>query len=186
VKFASAGQFTLRVSAPQSVRTEAAVCVHNGSDGTCGTSTPSPLSVSSASSGSAGHRSGTLTPYKGPYAVVAQITSLPEGHVYQRGHAPRLLTGTVSAHTPVMGVSIALRRRYHNRCVAYSGVRELFVKARCGTAPFFGVSRTSSFSYLLPTPLLPGRYVLDVEATDAAGNHTTLARGTSRIVFFVR
>ena len=28
--------------------------------------------------------------------------------------------------------------------------------------------------------------LLDIEATDAAGNRTTLARGTSRIVFYVR
>jgi hypothetical protein len=28
--------------------------------------------------------------------------------------------------------------------------------------------------------------VLDIEATDAAGNRTTLARGTSRVVFDVR
>ena len=34
--------------------------------------------------------------------------------------------------------------------------------------------------------LAPGRYVLDIEATDVAGNHTSLARGTSRIVFYVR
>ncbi len=45
---------------------------------------------------------------------------------------------------------------------------------------------TASFSYLLPSALAPGRYVLDIQATDAAGNSTTLARGTSRIVFYVR
>ena len=42
------------------------------------------------------------------------------------------------------------------------------------------------FRSLLPGGLAPGRYVLDIQATDAAGNHTSLARGTSRIVFYVR
>ena len=82
-------------------------------------------------------------------------------------------------------VRIALRRRHGRRCFAYSGVRERFARARCGAAPFFGVATSRSFSYLLPAPLPPGRYVLDVEASDAAGNQTTLARGSSRIVFYV-
>jgi hypothetical protein len=38
----------------------------------------------------------------------------------------------------------------------------------------------------MPFALGRGEYVLDIEATDAAGNHTTLARGTSRIRFYVR
>ena len=50
----------------------------------------------------------------------------------------------------------------------------------------FKVSTAPSFSYLLPSTLAPGRYVLDIQATDVAGNRTTLARGTSRIVFYVR
>jgi len=117
---------------------------------------------------------------------VAKITAVAEGHVYSRRHAPRVLAGTVIAHSSVTSVSIALRRRHRNRCSAYSGPRALFVRAACGTASFFQVSRSASFSYLLPAALAPGRYVLDIEATDAAGNRTTLARGTSRIVFYVR
>jgi hypothetical protein len=31
-----------------------------------------------------------------------------------------------------------------------------------------------------------GEYVLDIDATDVAGNRTALARGTSRIRFYVR
>ena len=48
------------------------------------------------------------------------------------------------------------------------------------------MSSTSRFSYLLPFALPPGEYVLDIEATDTAGNHTVLARGTSRVRFNVR
>jgi hypothetical protein len=60
------------------------------------------------------------------------------------------------------------------------------VHARCGSATFFAVSKEPSFSYLLPKGLSPGRYVLDIKATDVAGNTTSLARGTSRLVFYVR
>jgi hypothetical protein len=178
LEFSGAGQFMLRASAPEAVRTEAAVCVHAGNDGTCGTA--APLAPSGA------FKATPPTPYTGPFAVVAQITAVTEYHIYPHGHAPRLLTGNVSAHTSVTSVSIALRRRYRGHCFAYSAQRERFTRARCGSAPFFNVSSTSSFSYLLPAPLLPGRYVFDAQATDAAGNHSTLARGTSRIVFFVR
>ena len=41
-------------------------------------------------------------------------------------------------------------------------------------ARFFKVASTPSFSYLLPGALQRGRYVLDIEATDAAGNRTSL------------
>ncbi|HTZ86407.1 MAG TPA: hypothetical protein VMB05_07050, partial [Solirubrobacteraceae bacterium] len=63
---------------------------------------------------------------------------------------------------------------------------ERFQRARCGQGAFFKVGSTPSYSYLLPAALAPGRYVLDVQATDEAGNRTTLARGSSRIVFYVR
>jgi hypothetical protein len=188
--FASAGSYTLSVTGasggPPAVRTETTVCVHTANDGKCGTSIQAGPSGSVTSGAVAGHSSPHPSPYTGPYAVVAQIAGLLEHHAYSRAHAPRVLAGTVTAHTAVTSVSIALRRSFHNRCSAYDALRERFAHARCGAAPFFEVSHSPSFSYLLPAALAPGRYVLDVEATDAAGNHTTLARGTSRIVFFVR
>jgi hypothetical protein len=117
---------------------------------------------------------------------VAKATSVIDGHLYRRGRAPRVLAGTVTAHTAVSSVSLELRRRFRGHCSAYDGVIEQFVAARCGRGRFFKVSTSSSFSYLLPAALAPGRYVLDIEATDVAGNRTSLARGTSRIVFYVR
>jgi hypothetical protein len=117
---------------------------------------------------------------------VARATNLIEGHVYPRRDAPRLLTGKVLAHTTVTSVSLKLRREYRGRCYAYDGTREEFARARCGVGGYFKVSTEPSFSYLLPSALAPGRYVLDIEATDAAGNRTSLARGTSRTVFYVR
>ncbi len=157
------------------------VCVHKGNDGTCGTTAPAQ-----GHGGVSGFKSFPYSPYRGPYAVVASVAGLLDGHRYPLGRAPRTLAGNVLAHTGVSTVSLELRRSYRGRCYAYDGVRERFASSRCGQGSFFKVATQASFSYLLPESLPPGRYVLDVQATDSAGNVTTLARGTSRIVFYVR
>ncbi len=179
ISFGFPGRPTINVTAPESVRTETTICVHTANDGTCGTSAPG------ASGGVAGARESSA-PYKGPFALVANVKDLIDGHVYGRGAAPRVLTGTILAHSGVSTISLELRREYKGRCFAYEGVRERFQRAGCGHGSFFKVSGNSTFSYLLPSALAPGRYVLDIEAADLAGNRTTLARGTSRIVFYVR
>jgi hypothetical protein len=178
VSFAAAGLQLLRASAAESVRTETPVCVHSGNDGTCGTNAPGvPPSQGLAAPSSA---------YRGPFAVVARVGGVLEHHVYSRRHAPRLLTGRATAHTAITSLSMSLRRAYSGRCFAYRNAVARFMRARCGRDAFFKVSSSARFSYLLPAPLRAGRYVLDLEATDAAGNHTTLARGTTRTVFYVR
>jgi hypothetical protein len=183
--FSHVGQATVDVTAPGSIRTETTVCVHAGSDGTCATKTApdspgSPRSQASAAETPAG------VPYKGPYALVPHLAGLIEGHVYKHGHAPRVLAGSMLAHTSVSSVELTLRRFYRHHCYAFDGVSTRFVRARCGTGKPFKVSDNGLFSYLLPFALPPGRYVLDIQASDAAGNRTTPARGTSRIVFYVR
>jgi hypothetical protein len=182
--FAGAGTYTLQatLSEPHSIRAEATICVHEGNDGSCGTTAPSQSPLIAAPQSSAGTAPAV---YRGPYAVVAQTTGLSEGHVYSHGHAPRLLSGQVIAHTSVSSVSVELRRSWHGRCYAYDGTSERFRAARCGTGRPFQVASGPSFSYLLPKALPRGRYVLDLHATDTAGNVTTLARGSSRIVFYV-
>jgi len=182
------GTFTLHAygsgEGPPAVRTETTLCVHEGNDGTCGTTLPSnsPLVQTPLSAGS----SAKTTPYTGPFALVAKATGVSEGKVYPHGRGPRLLTGNVIAHSSVTSIGIELRRSYRGRCYAYSGTRERFVKARCGKGSFFRVAGGgTSFSYLLPAKLPPGRYVLDLRSTDAAGNHTVLARGSTRTVFYV-
>jgi hypothetical protein len=157
-----------------------AICVHNGNDGNCGTVAPGAATLPFRASAPA------PVPYKGPFALVAAVSGLLDGHTYSRAHAPRVLTGTILAHSAVTSVALSLRRTYHGRCSSYDGSRERFVAARCGQARFFDVSTSGVFSYLLPSALAPGRYVLDVRAADGAGNSMTLARGTSRIVFRVR
>src|SRR5262249_20630275 len=139
---------------------------------------------SSPGGGVAGYTS--TAPYKGPFALVAEVTSLLNAHTYRHGHAPRLIAGRITSHSPVTSVSLALRRSFHGRCFAYDGVRGRFARARCGRAPFSQVAKDPSFSSLRPSPLPAGRYVLDVQAGDTAGNTLTLARGTSRLVFHVR
>lgn len=175
----SAGAQLMRASAPDSIRTEASVCVHNGDDGLCG-------AAASAGAGGSSDVGGSSAAYKGPFAVVARPAGLSEGHVYARGHGPRLLGGSVAAHAAVTSVALELRRSLRGVCSAFNGRRTRFERTRCGSGHPFQVSTSSSFSYLLPAALAPGRYVLDILASDAAGNKTTLSRGTSRIVFYVR
>jgi hypothetical protein len=188
------GLATLTLSAPGSYALAAhepgaapsvpvAVCVRRSGESACGVS-----GSTGASNGSspAGNASPVVPSYKGPYAIVPYLNSLTDGHVYKHGHAPRVLSGSVFAHTTVSSVSLTLRRSYRHRCYSFDGVTTRFVHARCGTGHPFEVSSNGTFSYLLPSALAPGRYVLDIEASDAAGNRTALARGTSRIVFYVR
>jgi hypothetical protein len=183
VAFTSTGPLYLQASAAGAVRSEAAVCVHNGNDGNCGAQNSSGSGGSTGGTTSGGV---TAVPFKDAYALVPHVTGLADGHVYTRAHAPRILSGSVLAHTTVSSISLTLRREYRRRCYAFNGVTTQFARARCGTGKPFKVSANSTFSYLLPSALAPGRYVLDIQATDAAGNRTTLARGTSRIVFYVR
>jgi hypothetical protein len=181
--FAHAGETLLRVTGPGAIRTETTVCVHAGNDGTCGT--PAPPGVVSQPRPSV-TAAPPPAPYHGPYAVIAQVASLHDQQVYSARRVPRLITGSVSAHVAVASVALSLRRRYHGRCYAYDAVRERFARSRCGTSRFFGVSRSSSFSYLLPGALPRGAYVLQVRAMDAAGNVTTPTFGKSEIRFYVR
>jgi hypothetical protein len=186
LRFSGDGTYTLHASGsgegPPAVRSETAICVHEGNDGTCGTSVSGGSSpVQTPSTSAINH------PYTGPFALVARSGSVSEGHVYSRGLAPRLLSGSVIAHSAVTSISISLRRSFNGRCSTYNPTRERFLQARCGKDGFFKVaSGGTSFSYLLPAKLTPGRYVFDIGSTDAAGNHAALARGSTRTVFHVR
>jgi hypothetical protein len=80
-----------------------------------------------------------------------------------------------------------LERRQGGHCFNFSGSRETFVRARkCGTASFFSVGATESFSYLLPARLPAGRYVYDVDAVEGTGKTTNLVSGVSHVVFRVK
>jgi hypothetical protein len=120
---------------------------------------------------------------------VAKVAGVENGHVYSRRHAPRVLTGIVKvpAGGTLRQVRIRLERRYHGHCWDFSGSRVRFVHARkCGSASFFSVGGSESFSYLLPARLPKGRYVFDIEGVDSAGHVTKLVSGVSHVVFRVK
>jgi hypothetical protein len=174
------GTYTLIAHEPGAAPSApATVCVRASGESGCG------VQVSSGSTTGVKGTPPPNVPYTGPFALVAKPTSIIEGHTYKRGQAPRVISGSVLAHTTVTSVSLQLRRSYRHRCYSFDGVSAKFVGAHCGSGSFFAVSNNGLFSYLLPKTLPPGHYVLDIQASDAAGNHTTLARGTSRIVFDV-
>lgn len=190
ITLTNTGNFSLRATkggdAPSASFT---VCAHNGNDGTCGTSGPSASSSSGKSGGSgvAGSHS------SGRFAIAARIGGLREGEIFRPGRAPRLLEGTVNVSSGLKDVELRLTRierraAVRHSCAYYDGSTERFRPMRCGAANgrYFSIGSESTFSYLLPSALVPGRYVLDIKATDAAGDTTTLARGSTRIVFYVR
>jgi hypothetical protein len=177
----SVGTYTLEAAAPGSVPSDPqTICVHDGNDGLCGTSGP-------GSSIPKGLPSPQVLPP--PIGSIDRVIAGGAGNGYHyRHHAgPRILTGvvTVPAGAALRQVRISLLRRHGERCQAFSGVRAKFVRARCGSAHFFSVGATESFSYLLPGALPAGRYVYEVEAVDAAGHVTKPVLGTSKVVFYV-
>lgn len=119
----------------------------------------------------------------------ARITSIRDGARYRRG--PRTLAGRVGAdRSGLADVRLRLKRNRRGVCAGWSAGRERFVRIRrCGTHRFgrwFSVGATRRFSYLLPARLGRGRYVLDVQAVDRAGNATLIHRGRTRVIFHVR
>ncbi|HEX3692765.1 MAG TPA: hypothetical protein VHU13_05420 [Solirubrobacteraceae bacterium] len=175
------GSMRLKATQAQSVRSNGAlVCVHEGNDGTCGTSKISP--------GNTPIPKGAPTPIANQPIETVTVGGAGNGHHYRRHAGPRILTGavTVPVGATLRQVRISLLRRHAEHCQVFSNVRGRFVRARCGSASFFSVGATESFSYLLPGALPSGRYVYEVEAVDAAGHVTKPVLGTSKVVFYVR
>jgi hypothetical protein len=180
----STGTVTLRATkAGDAPSASFAVCVHKGNDGNCGTSTAG----SNTSTGS-GTTSMTSTPSPST-AITAHISSLLDSHVYARGKAPRILAGTVTTAAALEGVELRLTRRGpKGRCSYFDGVTGRFHAMPCGAAngKYFKASSQKLFSYLLPETLAPGRYVLDAQGVGPGGHVSSLERGASRIVFYVK
>ncbi len=172
------GAVTLKATRADSVRSNGVtVCVHNGNDGTCGTTVPTPEKPAG----------------KGPPPViapdVAKVLGITSGHVYRRRSAPRLLSGLVvlGQGGTLRQVRIALQRRSGRRCFQFSGSRERFVRVRhCGAPRYFSVGSAASFSYLLPRRLGVGRYIFAVQGVEVGGRTTRLVDGVSRVSFRVR
>jgi hypothetical protein len=176
------GTVTLKATRAESVRSNGlAICVHDGSDGSCGTPTVQRSGGSTTTTTSGGEPSAV--------AELAEVVGVKSGHVYSRRHAPRVLKGVVKVPVgdTLRQTRILLERRHDGRCFNFSGSRESFVRARkCGTASFFSVGAAESFSYLLPAQLPAGRYVYDIDAIDNTGKITKLVSGVSHVVFRVK
>lgn len=116
-------------------------------------------------------------------APTTNILGIRNGQRFTRRRAPRELKGTVSAdESGLWAVKIRLTRRHRGTCWYFSGSREQFLKRTCGKAYAFKVGDETAWSYLLPSRLPRGRYVLETYAIDNAFN-----RGAERrVVFRVR
>lgn len=179
VTLAHTGTVKLKATQSESVRSNAiSVCVHNGNDGTCGTTAPGVSVILKGVPEISLH-----VPADAPTAGGAK-----NGRHYAHHDGPRVLRGVVQvpAGGTLRDVRISLQRRYGKRCTVFNGTKEAFVSARCGVTRFFSVGGAESFSYLLPASLPPGRYVYDIEAIDDGGNATKLVAGVSHVVFYVK
>jgi hypothetical protein len=190
LSFADRGPHTLTARKGDRAPSTASVCVTDGADGFCGTSkpgapaTPAPLApcVHNGNDGRCG--TADTTPAFG------QIKGVGEQQRFARASAPRALSGLVDADpSGLKDVSLRLTRNDRGHCSRYDAKRERFVALkRCGAGggTYFSVGDRADWSYLLPSKLARGRYVLDLRTTDKAGNvDKTLQRGRNRIVFFV-
>jgi hypothetical protein len=130
-------------------------------------------------------------------APVALITSIEEGERFARRSGPRELKGSAGVlgadgvqadGTGILMVKLRLTRRVGGRCSTWSPSRERFVPRDCGAENgfWFKVAERADWDYLLPGRLGRGRYVLDADAIDRAGNRLrTRRRGENRVVFRV-
>jgi hypothetical protein len=158
------------------------VCVTDGGDGACGSAT--------AASGCATSGDDGLCGTKDKRAPRGRIASIREGQRFGKGKGPRSLSGSVAADASgIAEVRLRLTRNDDGRCQTFDGRSERLVALRrCGAkrGRWFSAGDREQWSYLLPARLGPGRYVLDVQARDRAGNVDTLLQRTrTRVVFIV-
>jgi hypothetical protein len=127
------------------------------------------------------------TPARDETAPVTTIRGLRDGRRFTRARAPRTLRGSVSPDpSGLKAVKLSLTRSRGGHCAIYSPTKERFRPSRCGRRTYFAIGDRQDFSYLLPSRLGPGRYVLDAVAVDTAGNRDAIRRGRNRAVFTVR
>jgi hypothetical protein len=168
------------------VREAVTVCVTDGQDGFCGTTTPDGRTLEPAPA--------SVTAAAAPAAVPdrtaprARIAGLREQQRFAKGKGPRELRGAVN-ELSLHSVKLRLTRTNGKRCHWFAGKKERFVGSRCGVrhGKWFAIGDRASWRYLLPGRLPKGRYVLDVKAVDKAFNRDEQRRrGENRVVFHVR
>jgi hypothetical protein len=171
----SAGVLTLKATKAGAVRTAGKpVCVHDGNDGTCGTTLP-----------------GGGTNPEGPQLITKPVYRAPDPELlgitrrqrFDAGKGPRELKGHVNLGSEgLLAVKLRLTRKVGKRCEYFSGSVEAFRATKeCGQGYFFRVGDRADWSYLLPEPLTRGRYLLEVAVTDRKHQ-----RRVESLVFIVR
>jgi hypothetical protein len=160
VTFSGSGPVSLRATRDAASVPSATeqTCVTTGTDGSCGSVVPDTTA---------------------PTAAVAGIRN---GQTFRRKRAPRELKGSVSADpSGLWAVKIRLTRRLGKTCWYFSGSKEAFLKRTCGKRYAFKVGDREEWTYLLPSRLPRGRYVLDVYGIDNAFNKGTPERVAFRV-----
>jgi hypothetical protein len=187
VTVSAAGAASLRVTKANRAADEATVCATTGGDGACGSTTAGQEALGACVTSGDDGRCGTVD----RRAPAGKITSIREGQRFAKGKGPRTLKGFVTADPSGLApVRLRLTRTQGRRCTTFDGKTERLVRMkRCGAGRgrWFAAGDREDWSYLLPTKLPAGRYVLDVRAADQKGNaDTRLQRTRNRVVFTVR
>jgi hypothetical protein len=173
VSFADPGNHTFKATKSGTVRSNAAtVCVYVPGSGDCGTDKPS-------TGGDTTQTTGTPAPQpavKDTTPPTVAVTSITPGKTYSPG--PRVLAGQADDAGGIYQVFLRLRATNGgaltsaSRCRWFSGKRGVFTNRTVprSKARFFRLGSNPKFSYLLPSKLGKGRYVLDVKVLDRSYN----------------
>jgi hypothetical protein len=173
VSFADTGQHTFKATRSDSVRSNAAtVCVYAPGSGDCGTDKPSTGTQAPANQPAPQPQPAV----KDTTPPVIHVGSPTSGKTYASG--PRLLSGDIDEAGGIAQVFLRVRATdggnltAKSQCRWFSGKRGVFTHRTvpCERARFFRVGTNPKFSYLLPSRLGKGKYVLDVKVLDRAYN----------------
>jgi hypothetical protein len=182
IALSARGPASLRATNGSDIRSASEpVCVTDGADGACG-STAASTCVTTGDDGLCGT--------KDKRAPRGKIVSIREGQRFGQGKGPRSLSGIVTSDpSGIAAVRLRLTRNDNGRCQTFDGRSERLVALkRCGAkrGKWFSAGDREQWSYLLPARLGSGRYVLDLQVRDRAGNVDTLLQRTrTRVVFTV-
>jgi hypothetical protein len=167
--FPAAGTFTVQGTRGAERSVPVTVCVHDGNDGSCGTTRPGEPAPPPP------------PPPPAPTPVSAGATTgLAQNQVFTATKAPRRLGGSFdTGSTGLRAVELRLIRRYKGACQYYSVLDERFKGTRrCTPGAYYRykIGDQADWSYLLPAKLRAGSYTLEVTATDKNGLRATQTR----------
>jgi hypothetical protein len=175
VSYASSGVKTLKATRDNSIRSNAmSVCVYTPGSGECGTdrapdAPPTETTPDQTPPSPAPAAKDTTPP-------VIHVGSPTPGKTYSKG--PRLIGGDIDEAGGIAQVFLRVRATdggnltAGSRCRWFSGKRGVFTHRTvpCSKARFFRVGSDTRFSYLLPSRLGKGKYVVDIKVLDRAYN----------------